>query len=175
MLNGLPPGCYGAAMNPSMLVRAARARPLTALATVLVLTSLGNALVVGCGGKSQEQSGQSATPSATQTPQANTTPSASTGAAPEGDLGAKVYVQRCVLCHGPNGKGDGPAAAGLNPKPRNHTDGSYMNSRTDEQLLQVIRNGKGAMPAWGKVLSEEEIQAVLKHVRTLAQPPYHGS
>jgi len=80
-----------------------------------------------------------------------------------------------VLCHGPNGKGDGPAAAGLNPKPRNHTDGSYMNSRTDEQLLQVIRNGKGAMPAWGKVLSEEEIQAVLKHVRTLAQPPYHGS
>jgi mono/diheme cytochrome c family protein len=162
-------------MNPSKDVRAARARPLAAVATLLALTSIGNALVAGCGGKSQESSSQSATPSATAAPPASTTPSASTGQAPAGDLGAKVYTERCVLCHGPNGKGDGPAAAGLNPKPRNHTDGSYMNSRTDEQLLQVIRNGKGAMPAWGKVLSEEEIQAVLKHVRSLAQPPYHGS
>jgi len=156
-----------------MEVRAARARPLAALATLLVLTSVGNALVAGCGGNSQQQSGQSATPSATQTPPENATPS--TGAAPAGDLGAKVYTERCVLCHGPNGKGDGPAAAGLNPKPRNHTDGSYMNSRTDDQLLEVIRNGKGAMPAWGKVLSDDEIHAVLKHVRSLAQPPYHGS
>ena len=46
---------------------------------------------------------------------------------------------------------------------------------TDEQLLDVIRHGKGAMPAWGNVLSEAEIQAVLKHVRSLAQPPYQGS
>ena len=74
-----------------------------------------------------------------------------------------------MLCHGPEGKGNGPAAAGLNPKPRNHTDGTYMNSRTDEQLLEVIRKGKGGMPAWGSVLSEKEIQAVLKHVRTLAK------
>jgi len=162
-------------MNSPIEVRAARARPLAALATLLVLTSVGNALVAGCGGNSQQQSGQSATPSATQTPPENATPSPGTGAAPAGDLGAKVYTERCVLCHGPNGKGDGPAAAGLNPKPRNHTDGSYMNSRTDDQLLEVIRNGKGAMPAWGKVLSDDEIHAVLKHVRSLAQPPYHGS
>jgi mono/diheme cytochrome c family protein len=60
----------------------------------------------------------------------------------------------------------------LNPHPRNHTDGAYMNSRTDAELLEVIRHGKGAMPAWGSVLSEEEIQAVLKHVRSLAVPPY---
>ena len=44
-----------------------------------------------------------------------------------------------------------------------------MNSRTDEQLLEVIRNGKGGMPAWGKILSDEEIHAVLKHVRSLAK------
>jgi mono/diheme cytochrome c family protein len=31
------------------------------------------------------------------------------------------------------------------------------------------------MPAWKTVLSDEEIHAVLKHVRSLAVPPYHGS
>jgi mono/diheme cytochrome c family protein len=44
-----------------------------------------------------------------------------------------------------------------------------MNSRTDDQLLQVIRNGKGGMPAWGAVLSDQEIHDVLKYVRTLAK------
>jgi mono/diheme cytochrome c family protein len=85
------------------------------------------------------------------------------------DLGSKVYAERCALCHGPQGKGDGPAAAAMNPKPRNHTDGSYMHTRTDAQLLEVIRHGKGSMPAWEGILSEQEIQAVLKHVRSLAK------
>lgn len=88
--------------------------------------------------------------------------------------GAKVYADRCALCHGATGHGDGPASAALDPKPRNHTDGSYMNGRTDAELLDVIRNGKGAMPAWKEVLSEQEIDAVLKHVRSLAVPPYQG-
>jgi mono/diheme cytochrome c family protein len=49
-----------------------------------------------------------------------------------------------------------------------------MNARTDDELLGVIREGKGAMPAWKSVLSEEEIVAVLKHIRNLASPPYPG-
>jgi len=85
------------------------------------------------------------------------------------ELGAKVYSTRCALCHGAKGNGDGPAAAGLNPKPRAHTDKAYMSTLTDEQIVAVIRNGKGTMPAWGKILSEEEIQAVAKHVRELGQ------
>jgi mono/diheme cytochrome c family protein len=44
-----------------------------------------------------------------------------------------------------------------------------MKTRTDEDLLGVITNGKGGMPAWGAVLSEQEIAAVLKHVRSLAK------
>ena len=69
----------------------------------------------------------------------------------------------------PKDKGDGPASAGLNPKPRNHTDGSYMRTRTDAQLLEVIHNGKGGMPAWKGILTETEINAVLAHVRSLAK------
>jgi len=163
-------------MNPMRAARAVKARPIAALAALFALATFVNALLVGCGGKSQ-QSGQPEAQSSSGSsgsPSTGTSETSTAGTATAGDLGSRVYSQRCVLCHGPQGKGDGPGAAGLNPKPRNHTDGSYMNGRTDEQLLEVIRNGKGVMPAWGKVLSDEEIHAVLKHVRSLAVPPYPG-
>jgi len=168
---GVEVGCYGALMKTSFAVRALRARPVAALATLMAVAALGNAVIVGCGG-----SNSSSTTTTSNQPPPTPTPSPNTGGtAAGGDLGAQVYANRCVLCHGPLGKGDGSASAALNPKPRNHTDGSYMNAQTDEQLLEVIRKGKGAMPAWEKVLSDEEIRAVLKHVRTLAQPPYPGA
>ena len=149
-----------------MAVRAIKARPLAVLATLLAFATVVNALLVGCGSKAE-------TPEATPPAANETSPPAGTDAG--GDLGAKVYADRCALCHGAGGKGDGADAAGLDPKPRNHTDGSYMNARADEELLTVIRTGKGNMPAWGTVLSEEEIQAALKHVRSLAEPPYQGT
>ena len=40
-------------------------------------------------------------------------------------------------------------------------------SQTDAQLSEVIHKGKGVMPRWEGQLSEAEIQAVLKHVRSL--------
>jgi mono/diheme cytochrome c family protein len=152
-----------------------KARPLALLGGLLVFAATTHALLVGCGGKSQDNTSttttDTSTTSSTGTPAINTAPSDTTALAAMDPvaLGNKVYQDRCALCHGPEGKGDGPAAAGLNPKPRNHTDGAYMNSRTDAQLLEVIRHGKGGMPAWGGVLSETEIQAVLKHVRSLAK------
>ena len=94
---------------------------------------------------------------------------ADTGGTGDVALGEKIYKQRCVLCHGPQGKGDGPGAAALNPKPRNHTDASYMSTQTDEQLLHSIREGKGQMPAWGKILSADETNAALAYIRTLAK------
>ena len=147
----------------------APARPLAPVFTLLAVGTALWAILAGCGGKQQSSStnGSAASTATSAQPAAGTTQTAA--GAGGGDLGARVYAQRCALCHGPAGKGDGPAAAGLNPKPRNHTDGAYMNSRTDEQLLAVIRNGKGGMPAWGKILSDEEIHAVLKHVRSLAK------
>ena len=133
----------------------------------MVLAMGAYALLVGCGGAQQESGSASSTPE----PVASAQPAADTGAV-AGDpvaQGKVVYQARCALCHGPEGKGDGPASAALNPKPRNHTDGTYMNSQTDEALLKVIHDGKGGMPAWKGVLSEQEMQAVLKYVRTLAK------
>src|SRR5438477_12657114 len=117
-------------MNRPLDVRALAARPIAALAALIALAAIVNALLVGCGGGNKSDqassSASSSTPSSATTTPASTTPAGTTSEATGVDLGAKVYTERCVLCHGPNGKGDGPAAAGLNPKPRNHTDGAYM-------------------------------------------------
>ena len=168
-------------MKTPPAVSAFRARPLSALATLFVVVAVGHAALVGCGGQnSNTTTNQTNTPDAgtsTTPPDAGTSttpPTPDPNAAVASGSGAAIYAQRCALCHGAEGRGDGPAAASLNPKPRNHTDGSYMNSQTNDQLLTVIRDGKGAMPAWKSVLSEEEIQAVLQHVRTLAVPAYPG-
>ena len=146
---------------------------MTAVAALFAMAVLGNAVLVGCGKKADNTSSTETTPTPAPSTEAPTPPAGGEVAAGDAQ-GAAVYTQRCVLCHGAGGKGDGPASASLNPKPRNHTDGSYMNARTDAELLEVIHNGKGAMPAWKSVLSEDEINAVLKHVRSLAVPPYQG-
>ncbi|HYM80859.1 MAG TPA: cytochrome c [Candidatus Limnocylindria bacterium] len=143
-----------------------QARPLAPMASLLAFATIVHALLVGCGGGAKQST---TTENGGTPPPVTSVGDTSAPMAGGGDLGAAVYTKRCVLCHGSEGKGDGPGAAGLNPKPRNHTDGAYMNARTDADLLNVIRNGKGSMPPWGKILSEAEIQAVLAHVRTLAK------
>ena len=138
--------------------------PLRIFGAVMVVGALGLAVLVGCGAKKDEPPSQPGV--ADTTGMSDTTSEAGLD---QKALGDKIYAERCALCHGPGGKGDGPASAGLDPKPRNHTDGAYMRTRTNKQLLEVIRNGKGAMPGWNGILTEAEIHAVLKHVRSLAQ------
>jgi hypothetical protein len=46
---------------------------------------------------------------------------------------------------GPQGKGDGPAASAMNPKPRHHTDGRYMHALSDAHLMTVISEGGAAV------------------------------
>jgi mono/diheme cytochrome c family protein len=135
------------------------------LATFLLLS----VVMVGCGG------GREAEPAATgETPAAQApappAPAPAPATAPA-DPGATVFSQNCSPCHGPQGRGDGPAAKALKPSPRNFHDQSYMATRTDAQLLEVIRKGKGSMPAWGTRLSEEQVAAVLAHIRSLGRTP----
>jgi mono/diheme cytochrome c family protein len=147
-----------------------KARPLAPVAGLMVLAVLTHGILVGCGGSAQE-SGTQSTGSQTTTETPATQAPADTGAVAADPVshGQQIYQARCALCHGAEGKGDGPASAALNPKPRNHTDGAYMSTRTDEDLMAVIHDGKGGMPAWKSVLTEQEMQDVLKYVRTLAK------
>ena len=93
--------------------------------------------------------------------------------AADAEEGKKLYGQYCASCHGQSGKGDGPAAAALNPKPRDHTDKAYMSSLTDDDMLKVIKNGGASvgksplMPPWGASLKDDQIKDVIAYVRTL--------
>lgn len=135
----------------------------------LVVLALTLAIVAGCGGQPSDQTGANTNTSTEPAPPAPDTGAGSNETVEA--MGARVYAARCALCHGPEGRGDGPGAAALNPKPRNYHDKAYMATRTDAELLEVIRNGKGAMPRWSGILSEAEMQAVLKHVRSLGANP----
>ena len=100
------------------------------------------------------------------------------GQAQDAAAGGEIYAQYCALCHGEQGQGDGSLSANLDPKPRDHTDGAYMNALTDDHLLKVVSEGGAAaglapiMPAWQGILSEQQILDVIAFVRTLAVPPY---
>jgi mono/diheme cytochrome c family protein len=91
------------------------------------------------------------------------------------EQGKKLYGQFCATCHGQSGKGDGAAAAALNPKPRDHTDKEYMSQLSDDDLLKVIKNGGASigksplMPPWGASLKDEQIQDIIAYVRTLSK------
>jgi mono/diheme cytochrome c family protein len=95
------------------------------------------------------------------------------------EAGGKLYQTRCAPCHGSDGKAATPTAQALNPKPRDHTDGAYMNQLSDEHLAKVIKNGGPAvgkspiMPAHTD-LNDQQIEDVLAFVRSLAVPPYSG-
>jgi mono/diheme cytochrome c family protein len=92
--------------------------------------------------------------------------------------GKAKYDANCVGCHGATGKGDGAAAAALNPKPQDHTNGKSMNALTDKYLFDIIRNGGKAMqkaaimPAANQKLTDQDIWDMVAYIRSLANPPY---
>lgn len=58
---------------------------------------------------------------------------------------AALFVLRCAPCHGEGGRGDGPAAVALTPKPRDLTDPAFHAAKDDAALRRVILEGGGAV------------------------------
>jgi cytochrome c oxidase cbb3-type subunit 3 len=96
-------------------------------------------------------------------------------AAGDAAKGKAKYQEVCLSCHGASGKGDGPAAAGLPTKPRDHTDAAYMGKLSDRQIFDFIKRGGQAlgksplMPPWGGSLTDQQIQDLVAYIRTLAR------
>ncbi len=82
--------------------------------------------------------------------------------------GKAVFAQNCVVCHGTEGKGDGPAAAGLSPKPANFSE---RQASSEDKQLRIVTNGGASeklsplMPAFGEVLSDAQLRDVIAYVR----------
>ena len=91
--------------------------------------------------------------------------------------GKTVYVKWCAGCHGEDGKGDGPAAAYMLPRPRDFTGAVYQirtttNGQlpTDADLMRSIDDGLfgTAMPGWKGRLSDAERRDVLAYLKTFS-------
>ena len=92
-------------------------------------------------------------------------------------LGARVYAQRCAVCHGPDGRGNGPAAPSMFPRPRDFTSGKFKYKSTaagkpptDDDLLRTVRDGlaASAMPYFAGILSADELNAVVEQVKAFS-------
>jgi mono/diheme cytochrome c family protein len=86
--------------------------------------------------------------------------------AADADSGKALYEKSCAGCHGADGKGNEKMAKILGDKGLNIV-GSETKKKSDEQLLKVIAEGAGKMPA-SKLTKEEQKQA-LGYVRSLAK------
>ena len=83
--------------------------------------------------------------------------------------GKNIFTKYCVTCHGSGGKGDGPGATTLQPKPADFTDPEHSSFYSNQGRIYLIKKGmKGtAMAAWENILSEEEILSVYVYVNSL--------
>lgn len=137
--------------------------------------------VMACDEKKKE-----APPAPPPAPAAKKEPVAAAPAAPAaapaeggGDAAAEkeaetIFTTRCGPCHGPAGKGDGAAAAALNPKPRDFSDAKWQGEVTDEHLEKIIVGGGVAvgkspmMPPNGDLASKGAVVTALrKKIRSI--------
>ena len=128
------------------------------LIAVLVLAAI---VLTACGG------GESAGPAALDAVPADYAGKTNPLGADAATAGAAVFNTNCASCHGPQGKGDGPAGAALDPAPK---DLAELQTRAgDDYLYWRIVTGKPgtSMVPWLGVLTEEQIWQAVAFINTL--------
>lgn len=86
------------------------------------------------------------------------------------ERGAQVYKEYCAQCHGAEGKGDGPAASGLQPKPAVHANMAFEKLPL-EYLYNVIYHGGRSvgkstnMPYWGLTIGQQGVADVIAYLK----------
>ena len=92
--------------------------------------------------------------------------------------GKRIFYQQCVWCHADATPAGPSNRSNLTPVPPLLNDGATLNAESDEFMQNIVTLGGTAMgkstmmPPYGRVLSAEEIHAVIAFTRAIAQPPY---
>jgi cytochrome c6 len=80
--------------------------------------------------------------------------------------GRQLFEQACARCHGADGSGGLPTVAN-GPRPIDLRDPAWQRSRTDDEIVSAIRNGRGAMPPFDGVVAAPDLATLARHVRSL--------
>ena len=94
------------------------------------------------------------------------------GLSTQQQLGEAIFQANCAFCHGATGTGRNWIGSFLQPPPRDLTDAESMDGMNHQRLTKVITHGLSdtTMPAWGDVLSVDEIDAVAAYVMRVFVP-----
>lgn len=71
-----------------------------------------------------------------------------------------LFKQYCAKCHGEDGKGNTPKGKQL--MARDFTDAEFQAAKTAAQLIKTVTEGGEDMPPFGKTLSKEQIESLVK-------------
>ena len=77
---------------------------------------------------------------------------------------AETYVAKCQMCHAADGSGDTPAGKAMNARPFKSPD---VLKESNADLIAIIKNGKGKMPAFAGKLTDAQITDLVAYVHTL--------
>ncbi len=77
---------------------------------------------------------------------------------------AADYKAKCAACHGPDGKGDTSMGKMMKIRDLGSAD---VQSQSDADLTNIITNGKGKMPKYDGKLTADQINGLVKYIRTL--------
>ncbi|HLX22205.1 MAG TPA: c-type cytochrome, partial [Usitatibacter sp.] len=85
--------------------------------------------------------------------------------------GARLFAGQCTSCHGATGRGDGPAAKGMDPPPANFLDRERMGKRSAFGIFNTVTLGVQGTPmrAFGE-LSDDDRWALAFYVASLPSP-----
>ena len=81
-----------------------------------------------------------------------------------GPDGQAIYKAKCAMCHGPDGKGQTAMGKNLHLKDLASDEVQKMKN---EEMLKLISDGKGKMPAFKEKLDQASMDAVIAFIRTL--------
>lgn len=80
------------------------------------------------------------------------------------DSGADLYKANCTPCHGPAGDANTPAGKTFKAASFSSPD---IVKKEDAELLAFAKKGKGQMPSWNGVLTDDQLMKVIAYIRTL--------
>jgi mono/diheme cytochrome c family protein len=82
--------------------------------------------------------------------------------------GQEIFNDKCAMCHGQDGGGDGPAGSAFSPPPADFTSPGFWQGAVKQKITNTIENGHGPMPAF--TMSSSQIQAVISYMEQTFKP-----